>query len=156
VKVLPAFVWPPQSWVDIAHQERRFGVGYPARLPKGGYYTRYWLPEGRWLSIPVRHAQKDTPFLASWPPESRWRTYHWRTLLTLYGKTPFFYEWKPFLEYLYLEARLPTLQAFCDTILTELARLYGWTFYWSEDPPLTLSGPAREPTILAHLLRVGI
>jgi len=156
VKVLPAFVWPPQSWVDIAHQERRFGVGYPARLPKGGYYTRYWLPEGRWLSIPVRHAQKDTPFLASWPPESRWRTYHWRTLLTLYGKTPFFYEWKPFLEYLYLESRLPTLQPFYDTTRTALARLYGWTFYWSEDPPLTLSGPAREPTILAHLLRVGI
>lgn len=155
--VLPAYVWPPRSWVEKACEMKTFQVGYPPRLPKGSYYARYWLPEGRWLSVPLLHSSKSAPFTATWPPDKRWQSYHWRTLLTLYGKAPFFYEWKPFLEYLYMEAPFFTLVDFTRAVLTELARLYGWRISWSLSPlQLVEDFPPREPSILSHLLRVGI
>lgn len=82
--------------------------------------------------------------------------YHWRTLLTHFGKAPFFHEWKPFLEYLYLESPVSTLREFTDLIFQELARLYGWQYEWA-----ALEGPTypdlegQEISILVHLLRVG-
>jgi len=158
MEVLPAFLWPPRSWVEKAKTLRTFQVGYPPRLPKGSCFTRYRIVGERWLSVPIIHRLKTTPAAATWPPDKRWRLYHWRTLLTLYGKAPFFYEWKPFLEYLYLQAPLLTLRDATDLVLRELASLYGWTYEWA---PTTLPkgnwrcNPA-ELSILDHLLRTGI
>lgn len=115
--VLPAYVWPPRTWVDQAQAAQRFRVAYPPRLPKGSYFARYRIQSALWLSIPLQKPSRKDPLTATWPADSRWRLYHWRTLLTHFGKAPFFYEWKPFLEYLYLEARVATLRDFTDTIL---------------------------------------
>ncbi|MCS7153278.1 MAG: WbqC family protein [Bacteroidia bacterium] len=156
MEVLPAFLWPPKSWVEHANRLRKFFIGYPARLPKGSCYTRYRIIGERWLSIPIIHASKRTPFEATWPPETRWRLYHWRTLLTLYGKAPFFYEWKPFLEYLYLEAPLSRLADVAELIIQELARLYHWQVEWKpEDAPIYFPCSAAEVSILDQLLRSG-
>lgn len=154
--VLPAYVWPPASWIERACAAQQFQVGYPVRLPKGSYFTRYCIQAGVWLSIPLCRPSRKTPSEATWPAESRWRLYHWRTLLTHFGKAPFFYEWKPFLEYLYLEAFVHTLRAFTDLILQELARLYGWQYTWTASERLSYEDPeAGELSILVHLLRVG-
>lgn len=154
--VLPAYVWPPLSWVARAHAAHRFQVAYPARLPKGSYFARYSLQPGQWLSIPLHRPSRKSPPEATWPAESRWRLYHWRTLLTHFGKAPFFYEWKPFLEYLYLEAPVRTLREFTDLILQELARLYGWQYMWAAPERLSCVEPETEElSLLVRLLRVG-
>lgn len=154
---LPAYVWPPLSWIEAARAAVRFEVGYPRRLPKGACFTRYRITEGRWLSIPIQHALRTAPLQASWPLESRWRLYHWRTILTLYGKAPFFYEWKPFLEYLYLDAPLTSLRDVADLILKELGRVYGWRFQWVEEPLSLPKLPsyADEMSGLERVLRLG-
>ena len=139
-----------------AQAAQRFQVGYPSRLPKGSYFARYRIQSDLWLSIPLHKPSRKTPWMATWPPESRWRLYHWRTLLTHFGKAPFFYEWKPFLEYLYLEAPVSTLREFTDLILQELARLYGWQYEWTALEGLTYPDTeGQELSILVHLLRVG-
>lgn len=154
--VLPAFLWPPISWITHARALGTFQVAYPSRLPKGSCFTRYRITGERWLSIPIIHSLKASPAQATWPPDKRWRLYHWRTLLTLYGKAPFFYEWKPFLEYLYTEAPLERLRDVADLVLRELAALYGWQYEWV---PLLPAGDWRctgtELSILDQLLRVG-
>ncbi|GIV23213.1 MAG: WbqC family protein [Bacteroidia bacterium] len=157
MRVLPAYLWPPLSWIEVAKESRGFAVAYPPLLPKGSYYARYWLPEGHWLTVPLVHATKKTPFQATWPPDKPWRLYHWKVLLTLYGKAPFFYEWKPFLEYLYLEAPFTTLYEVTNTVLQELARLYGWKATWVKDlMPEPMVFARQEASILPHLLRVGL
>ncbi|MCX7606096.1 MAG: WbqC family protein [Bacteroidia bacterium] len=157
MNILPAYIWPPLSWVQLATTFRTFQITYPPYLPKGSYYARYWLPEGRWLSIPLLHSTKRTPWDAQWPPDKPWRAYHWRTLLTLYGKAPFFYEWKPFLEYLYVEGTFHRLQEVCTCILKELSPIFGWQFSWCVEPlPVPEVSSPRETSILSHLLRMGI
>ncbi|MCS6789459.1 MAG: WbqC family protein [Bacteroidia bacterium] len=154
---MPAYFWPPVSWVEAANRYRTFAVGYPAILPRGEYYARYWLPERGWLSVPIQRALRKNPPIATWEPASRWRLYHWRTIQTLYGKAPFFYEWRPFLEYLYLELSATTLREITTTILEYLASLYGWKFQWLPEklPPYT-PFPSPDTSILPILLRRGI
>ncbi|MEN3041495.1 MAG: WbqC family protein [Bacteroidia bacterium] len=155
MEALPAYLWPPATWIEQANRLQSFVIAYPIRLPKADYYTRYLIGNGRWLSVPILHATKDTPYAATWPSDQRWRLYHWRTLVTLYGKAPFFYEWKPFLEYLYLEAQLYTLRDFADLIFQELARLYAWRYEWAPTPGAIppFQYPAKELSILDKLLR---
>ncbi|MCX8112675.1 MAG: WbqC family protein [Bacteroidia bacterium] len=156
MEVLPAFLWPPKSWVDKAQALRSFYIGYPKRLPKGSCFTRYRIAGDRWLSVPIIHALKATPHQASWPSDKPWRLYHWRTLMTLYGKAPFFYEWKPFLEYFYLHAPYTRLAEAAELILNELARLYGWRFSWASEPVGQWQPcPASELSVLDYLLRRG-
>ncbi|MCS6894846.1 MAG: WbqC family protein [Bacteroidia bacterium] len=156
MEALPAYIWPPVSWVERAHRLRTFLIAYPARLPKGSYYTRYRIADERWLSIPIIHATKNTPHTATWPSDKRWRLYHWRSLLTLYGKAPFFYEWKPFLEYLYTEADFTTLKDFAELIFQELGSLYSWQYEWSPYPvKLNFTLQRDEISILDQLLRFG-
>ncbi|MCS7297263.1 MAG: WbqC family protein [Bacteroidia bacterium] len=155
--VLPAYLWPPSSWVAEANRLRVFQIAYPPCLPKGSCFNRYRIQGGRWLTIPILHTLKSSPYEATWPTDKHWRLYHWRTLLTLYGKAPFFYEWKPFLEYLYLQAPFTRLSQFTECVLLEIARLYGWRLSWSERylGPVQRCSPS-ELSILDQLLRAGL
>lgn len=125
-EVLPLYYWPPAAWVRQADRYKRFCVGYGKKIPKASLFYRCALASGVWLSIPLVRASKKAPWEATWPLGSRWRLHHWRTIQTLYGKAPFFYEWKPFLEALYLERPVLYLHEVSLAILQELARWRGW------------------------------
>ncbi len=155
LEVLPLYYWPSVDWIKRADQLKRFYVGYDSKIPKASSFYRCALPNGLWLSIPLVRASKKVPWQATWPVESRWRLYHWRTVQTLYGKAPFFYEWKPFLEELYLNAAVSYLHEVSLSIIQELARWRGWRVEPLKETAVLLSvpeGPSSLPLLLQGAL----
>jgi hypothetical protein len=156
--ILPLYYWPPIGWLQAAMRLRVFGVGYPERLPRSSFYYRCYLPAHGWLSIPLCRNSRKTPWHATWPPDSRWRAYHFKVLQTLYGKAPFFLEWKPLLEEIYFGSAYQTLGEVAWRIIQEIALWYGWKVSLSkEDVPMPLSFPAEAKiSSIDLLLRVGL
>jgi hypothetical protein len=156
--VLPLYYWPPVAWLEEAGRLREFAVGYPARLPRSSYYYRCYLPARGWLSIPLRRDSRKSPWQATWPPDSRWKLYHFKVIQTLYGKAPFFLEWKPLLEEIYRTDTYQTLAQVAWRIIQEIALGYGWKVSLMEaGVPLALeAGLAGQVSSLDRLLRVGV
>ncbi len=155
--VLPLYYWPPLEWMQAAAQLRIFSVGYPPRIPRSSLYYRCYLPEFGWLSIPLCRDSRKTPWQATWPPHPPWKTYHFKVIQTLYGKAPFFLEWKPFLEALYLASAHHTLAEVSWQIVQEIALWHGWKVTLRLDAPPDYPTMEAEPSIsgLDLLLRAG-
>ncbi len=156
--VLPLYYWPPLSWLQAATQLRVFSVGYPPRLPPGSLYYRCYLPQHGWLSVPLRRESRKTPWQATWPPHSDWKMYHFKVLQTLYGKAPFFLEWKPFLEEIYLTSSYQTLGEITWRIIAEIALWHGWrvSLWRKGSPPLMSLEFEAGISSLDLLLRIGL
>jgi len=156
--VLPLYYWPPVGWLRMAAQLRVFSVAYPPRIPRSSLYYRCYLPGFGWLSIPLCRDSRKTPWQATWPPYPPWKAYHFKVLQTLYGKTPFFLEWKPFLEALYLTPVHQTLAEVSWQIIQEIALWHGWKVTLRVDALPESPIMEAEPPVssLDLLLRAGI
>ena len=156
--VLPLYYWPPVVWLEEASRLRAFAVGYPARLPRGSCYYRCYLPVRGWLSIPLQKDSRKSPWQTTWPPDSRWKLYHLKVIQTLYGKAPFFLEWKPLLEEIYQTNTYQTLAQVAWRIIHEIALWHGWKVSLAErGVPITLETDLEgRVSSLDRLLRVGV
>jgi hypothetical protein len=56
-----------------------------------------------WLTIPIRQEQLDQKIMETKIAKHNWYKKHWSTLQTVYGKAPYFKEYKAFFEALYLK-----------------------------------------------------
>jgi hypothetical protein len=79
-------------------------------------------------------------------------------LQTLYGKAPFFLEWKPLLEEIYFDHAYQTLGEVAWRIIQEIALWYGWKVSLSKEGiPMPVSFPAEAKiSSIDLLLRVGL
>jgi hypothetical protein len=89
--------------------------------------NRLKSPAGpRWLTIPVqvkgRYLQRIDETLVD---GSGWSAKHWSTLVSWYGRAPFFEHYRPVLEPLYLETSERHLSQINRRFLETLARLLG-------------------------------
>lgn len=85
----------------------------------------------KWLSVPVdlkaspSRALKD--ILISTEPQisetKKWQKIHWASLQASYGKTPYFKDYRPFFEWLYLEKKWERLS---DLNLAILKQVFEW------------------------------
>ncbi len=153
--VLPLYYWPPVAWMQVADQLTVFSVGYPLRIPRSSLYYRCYLPGFGWLSIPLHRDSRKTPWQATWPPYPPWKTYHFKVLQTLYGKAPFFLEWKPFLETLYLTSTYQTLAEVSWQIVQEIALWHGWKVTLRVDIPPKYPIIEAEPPVSGLDLLLG-
>lgn len=156
--VLPLYYWPPIGWLQAATQLKKFAVGYPLRIPRSSFYYRCYLPSYGWLSIPLQRDSRKTPWQATWPPDAPWKAYHFKVLQTLYGKAPFFLEWKPLLEEIYLAPTYQTLAEISWRIIQEMALWHSWKVTLRVDLPPESPPIPPEPSVssLDSLLRAGI
>jgi hypothetical protein len=156
--VLPLYYWPPVNWLQMAAAHRVFGVAYPSHLERGSLYYRCYIPLHGWMTIPLLRATRKAPWQATWPSKTNWKRYHYRVLQTLYGKAPFFLEWKPFLEVLYLSGCEETLSAFSFRIIQELASWHGWKVSARQDaiPTLPMAHEGAPVSSIDVVLRFGL
>lgn len=132
-----------------------------------------------WLTIPVAYSGRSKQRIDEVEvSDPRWRERHWKTLIQSYARTPFFDEYAPGLEELYLtgtEERLSLInRTFVEHVceLLEIATELGWTSELEVEGASTervvrlceavgadvyLSGPtARDYLDVAQFERAGI
>ena len=83
-----------------------------------------------WLTVPVdlkhspSHTLKDILIASDHGPlHKTWHYKHWMTLKTLYARAPYFKDYAPFFEWLYLEKKWERLD---DLNLTLLKKIFEW------------------------------
>lgn len=148
---LPLYYWPCKEWFSRAQQAKQIELFFPPKIPKASYYNRCWVA-GRWYSVPLHKKSR------SLDPQIfygvRWHLHHLRSWQTLLGKSPYFYEWKPFLEDLYTS---PPKDLFSLNwrILEELSKLFGWRISWIGVIEEKVSFPTPSESVLTYLLQGG-
>lgn len=92
--------FPPVSWWGYAARAGRVCFDLGEYYAKMSYRNRYYLaaPEGRQLmSIPLLQGRNQRIPVSEVRPDngSRWQDNHWKTIVSLYGRSPFF----PYFDY---------------------------------------------------------
>lgn len=134
------------------------------------YLTNDWNNRNRikvagnkviWLTVPVSlKLSKSTKLcdilidLSNYNSKKNWQVKHWRTLQLAYGKAPFFKDYAPFFEWLYLENRWDKLS---DLNLVILRQVFEW--FKIDARIIIASGEnfskKKSELLLEHCLRYG-
>lgn len=123
-------------WLGLLEKWRRADLLIlldTVQFEKGGWQNRCKLPDGRWLTVPVRDSGKpkikDVRVV-----EDGWRARHWKTLAGLYGGIP------AWLRTIY-DTDWPLLAPLCQATMRGLA---------PDAPPMLwaseLDAPSTDPT----------
>lgn len=103
-----AIPFPPLSWWRQALQAGNVLLDPLEHYQKMSFRNRYYLagPQGRQLlSLPLEkgRSQRLPMSQVRIDPASDWKTNHWRTLTSLYGRSPFFEHFSEALRPLFLD-----------------------------------------------------
>lgn len=87
--------FPPLSWWQLALRDRHVTIDLAEHYQKMSYRNRYYVaaPQGKLLlSIPLRNGRNQRVPMADVYIDNRtdWQTQHWRSLVSLYNRSPFF------------------------------------------------------------------
>jgi len=87
--------FPPISWWTLALKDKKITLDHSEHYQKMSYRNRYYLatPQGKQLlSIPLLNGRNQRVPMAEVRIDNRipWQTQHWRTLISLYNRSPFF------------------------------------------------------------------
>lgn len=123
--------------------------------------NRVMTPDGKvlWLTVPVARKESASPRIkdiriAGGDGRPDWRKAHWLTLQTCYGKAPFFREYAPFFQWLYLENRWERLADLNRAIFDQALEWFGLS-------PRVVTGSEqnfqgrKSDLVLEHGLRFG-
>jgi WbqC-like protein family len=115
---------PWKGYFDLIHDVDTFLFYDDVQFTKNDWRNRNFVkgPAGRqWLSIPVgtdlRRRICDVRM-----ENPRWQRKHWRTLSQLYGKAPFFRDYRGFLEEVYLGREWRKLSELNQLVIRTIAR----------------------------------
>lgn len=93
--------FPPISWWVMAARENKVGVDISEHYQKMSYRNRYYLaaPHGKILmSIPLKDGRNQRKAVNEILIDNKdnWQIKHWRTIVSLYARSPFFeyYEYR--------------------------------------------------------------
>lgn len=107
VAVLQSNYIPWKGYFDIIHDADQFVFYDDVQYTKNDWRNRNKVKTingSQWLTIPV-NASNDLLICDVLLPSTNWAVKHFKTLTALYSKAPFFKNYKPFLEHVYLERK---------------------------------------------------
>jgi hypothetical protein len=105
--ISPSIPFPPISWWTLAFQVQHIGIDVAEFYQKMSYRNRYYLagPQGKQLlSIPLEAGRNQRQAMAGIRIDFKdnWQSRHWKTIVSLYGRSPFFeyfeYKMRPLYE----------------------------------------------------------
>lgn len=87
--------FPPLSWWQLALQDGQVSLDLAEHYQKMSYRNRYYVasPQGKLLlSVPLKYGRNQRIPMADVYIDNRtdWQTQHWRSLVSLYNRSPFF------------------------------------------------------------------
>ena len=115
---------PWKGYFDLIHDVDLFLFYDDVQFTKNDWRNRNKVktPTGLlWLTIPVGTDLNRLICEVSLN-DRRWQNKHWKTIVQLYGKTPFFKDYQSFLEYIYLENRWDNLSKLNQFIIKSISK----------------------------------
>lgn len=111
----------------------------------------------QWLTIPVevagKYHQKINETKISDP---KWNVVHWRTISGAYARAPFFREYKPFFEELYMDCRETYLTEINFRFLTAICKFLGIETKIARSSDYDLKGEDPSERLLNLCLDLGV
>jgi WbqC-like protein family len=148
---------PWKGYFDLIHDADLFIFYDDVQYTKNDWRNRNLVkgPNGpQWLTIPVG-TSLDRLVCEVSLSDQRWQTRHWNTLRHLYGRAPFFSQYRPLFEDVYLGRRWGTLSELNQFLIHVIAReLLGVKTTFRSSSEFRLSG-ARQDRVLNLLEAVG-
>lgn len=144
---------PWKGYFDLIHDVDTFIFYDDVQFTKNDWRNRNKVkgPKGpQWLSIPVGTDLNRLICDVSLD-DSHWQQKHWKTLLQLYGKAPFFDTYRSFLEDAYLNRKWQNLSCLNQFLIQAIAAQYlgvRTTFQQSSDFPSAGKGQERVLNLL--------
>lgn len=111
VAVLQSNYIPWKGYFDIIHDVDEFIFYDDVQYTKNDWRNRNKVKTSsgtQWITIPIS-ASCESLICDVELPKSNWATKHFKTFSALYSKAPYYKEFKPFLEYVYLESHWSSL-----------------------------------------------
>ncbi|MGG4049555.1 WbqC family protein [Paenibacillus favisporus] len=111
VAVLQSNYIPWKGYFDLIHDVDLFIFYDDVQYTKNDWRNRNKVKSekgSQWLTIPVS-ASSELLICDVLLPQSSWAVKHFRTFTALYSKAPYFKDYKPFLEYVYMERNWTSL-----------------------------------------------
>ncbi len=101
--------FPPISWWLLAMKDRDVYIDHAEHYQKMSYRNRYYLaaPEGKLLlSIPLEKGRNQRLPMTEVAIDNRtdWQTRHWRSIVSLYNRSPFFQYFEHHIAPLYTQS----------------------------------------------------
>lgn len=129
--ISPSIPFPPISWWMMALQEQQILIDLGEHYQKMSYRNRYYLagPQGKQLmSIPLEAGRNQHNPMTDVRIDYKdnWQSRHWKTMVSLYGRSPFFEYFEYKIRPLYQEEKFPFLQEWNEASLRLSADLLGW------------------------------
>lgn len=123
VAVLQSNYLPWRGYFDIIQQSELFVFYDDVKFTKNDWRNRNILksPNGPiWLTVPCPK-KYDVLISEVVPTNAQWQEKHWRTILQLYGKAPFFSRFAPFFEDFYLGQTWDSLSVLNQQLIKHIA-----------------------------------
>lgn len=129
--ISPSIPFPPISWWMAALQEQQILIDLGEYYQKMSYRNRYYLagPQGKQLmSIPLEAGRNQHKPMTDVRIDYKdnWQSRHWKTMVSLYGRSPFFEYFEYKIRPLYQEEKFPFLQEWNEASLSLSADLLDW------------------------------
>ena len=124
VAVLQSNYIPWKGYFDIIHDVDLLVFYDDVQFTKNDWRNRNKIKAvggTQWLTVPVGQSQDRLVCEVS-IADRRWQTKHFKTLCQIYGKTPHFARYRPYLEHVYLAQTWDSLSTLNQTVIRELAR----------------------------------
>lgn len=156
VAILQSNYIPWKGYFDIIHDVDLVVFHDDLQYTKADWRNRNRIKTSngpRWLTIPVG-TDEHRRICDVGLPRGDWAPTHWRRLEASYRRTPFFEEYRPYFESVYLHRGWRTLSDLNQTLIREIARdLLGvrTEFRWSTEFALTHAKGQRVLELLSHL-----
>lgn len=100
-----------------------------------------------WITIPVKQYTLDQTIDETKIAKENWNVKHWKTLQAVYGKAPFFKEFKTRFERLYLESNSAFLSKINLNFINEICDILGIKTLIVNSRELNLVGDANQKLI---------
>ncbi|WP_339157807.1 WbqC family protein [Paenibacillus sp. FSL W8-0186] len=126
VAVLQSNYIPWKGYFDIIQDVDQFIFYDDVQYTKNDWRNRNKVKTSsgsQWLTIPV-NAASDMLICDVVLPNNNWAVKHFKTLEALYSKAPYFKNFKPFLEYVYLERKWVHLSELNQYLIKYISKNY--------------------------------
>lgn len=117
---------PWKGYFDLIHDVDLFVFYDDVQFTKNDWRNRNKLKTSSgcdWLTIPVG-SDLNRLICDVAPSNNLWQIKHWKTLRQIYGKSPYFNNYKDFLEYFYCDCEWDNLSRLNQYLITHIAQNY--------------------------------
>lgn len=148
---------PWKGYFDLIHDADLFVFYDDVQFTKNDWRNRNKLKNSvgtGWVTIPVG-SNLNRLICDVIPSNELWQTKHWKTLNQLYGKSPYFNQYKGFLEHFYCECKWKSLSQLNQYLIKYISREFlGIKTNFLNSSELSREGK-RQERLLEMLSAVG-